>query len=64
MMDREITIWWSIVIGGSVLIVIVGLLIFFYRYSKSKPSLGKCIWYIIVALIAWFVGMLFTPHGV
>ena len=50
-------------IGGGLLIVAVGLLVFIYRYRKGR-SLGKYIWYIIVALIGWYVGMLFARPGV
>jgi hypothetical protein len=55
------TIWWSIFVGGSLVIISAGLIMYRSHLeigSKGARSLGQWIWWITVGIIGWFVYLL------
>lgn len=60
-------IWLSIFIGGSLVIIVVGLIMYRSRVDigpKGARSLGQWIWWIIVGIIGYFISLLFLRLGV
>jgi hypothetical protein len=60
------TIWLSIFLGGSLVIIAVGLAMCRFRVeigNKGARSLGQWVWWIIVGIIGYFVAMLFVRPG-
>lgn len=59
-------ITWVVFLGGSALIVL-GIILYRSRFeigSKGARSIGQWIWYITVAIIAWFVILSLLRPGV